>query len=109
MREENPSIRLHLSSEGYYWLKFLESKLKTKKAFPESILNIMKSKLHGQWISVTKKDIDHIFNQIEKGSLYRLKSEDLDCIFWQRTQTKFFVVRVLHKKTVLLNNYQVYW
>jgi len=108
MREENPSIRLHLSSEGYNWLKFLESKLKTKKAVQESRLDIMASELHGRWITVTNRDIDRIFGQISRGSIYRLKSEDLDCIFWQKTQTKFFVVKVLHKKTVLLINHQIY-
>lgn len=108
MINENPSIRLHLSSKGYSWLKFLESKLKTKKAIREPKLDIMKSELHGRWITTTNRDIDRIFGQISKGSIYRLKSEDLDCIFWQKTQTKFYVIKVLHKKIILLINHQVY-
>jgi hypothetical protein len=103
----DPSCRLPLTSKGYVWFRFLESSLKRKKEFPESILDRIKKDLHGNFqVHPTNHDCDCCL--MEKGSIYRLKSPDLDCLFWQRTQTRFSVIKVVVNKQILLVNPNLY-
>ena len=106
----DPSCRLPLSSKGYEWFKFLERMIKTKKPLKESIIDKISDDLHGNFQSHPNyKDLDHLSN-ICHGSFYRLKSLDLDCIFWQRTQTLFEIVKVLctQNRNIVLLNHKIY-
>lgn len=105
--DSDPSCRLLLTTKGYLWFKFLESSLKRKKEFSESTLDKIQADLHGNFrFHPTNQDIDCLL--MNKGSIYRMKSKDLDCLFWQRTQTKFSVIKVVNNKKVLLVNREVF-
>jgi hypothetical protein len=106
----DPSCRLPLSSKGYQWFIFLERTIKTKESFKESILDELAEDLHGNFRSHPNfGDLDHLWH-IEHGSFYRLKSPDLDCIFWQRTKTIFEIVKVLctQDRKIMLLNHKIY-
>lgn len=112
MRKINldPSCRLPLSNKGYQWFRFLERTIKAKETLKEEMLDKLAEDLRGSFgCHPTYKDLDHLWH-IEHGSFYRLKSPDLDCIFWQRTKTLFEVVKVLcsQDKTIILLNHKIY-
>lgn len=105
--DTDPSCRLPLSSKGYEWFRVLDAVIKGKKKFSEDEMDKLGEDLHGNFKSVpTIREQEKHLSHIEKGSFYRLRSPDLDCIFWQRTQRNFEVVRVFctqDRKIMLLN------
>jgi hypothetical protein len=106
----DPSCRLPLSNKGYQWFRFLERTIKAEKTLKEEMLDKLAEDLRGSFgYHPNWKDLDHLWH-IRHGSFYRLKSPDLDCIFWQRTKTLFEVVKVLcsEDRTIILLNHKIY-